>query len=317
MKGSDIRLKEMLTSGQVFAPCVWDCLSVRAAELSGFEAVLLAGGPVNALMAGFPDIGLITADDLVRQTEFVCDFSSLPVIVDADDGYGETPLTTYRTVRRLSHAGAAAVTIEDSTGFRGYNRWCKAMASDVAKDMPVYHPVVSRRLWLSKIKAAVEASKETGCLVIARTEAKFTQGIEEAIERCNLALEIGCDMTLVMGIDCMVDANIIAAQVPGWKMLPDVKSRNQIPDVRLDEIDKLGFNLVTTHIFERAMLTKAVEIGLMTIADKNTVCADNLPLPNGWRGQDQKQSFSLPCNAGGDDPWLRLENELLNVNVER
>lgn len=68
-------------------------------------------------MAGFPDIGLITADDLVRQTEFVCDFSSFPVIVDADDGYGETPLTTYRTVKRLAKAGAAAVTIEDSTGF--------------------------------------------------------------------------------------------------------------------------------------------------------------------------------------------------------
>lgn len=69
-----------------------------------------------------------------------------------------------------------------------------------------------------------------------------------------------------------------------------VKSRNQIPDARLDEIDEKGFNLVTTHIFERAMLTNPVEIGQMTITNKNKVYADNIPLPKGWKGE--KQSFS-------------------------
>lgn len=97
------------------------------------------------------------------------------------------------------------------------------MTANDGDDLRVEHPVVSRRLWLSKIKATIEASKNTGCLVIARAEAKFTQGIQEAVGRCNLALEVGCDMTLVMGIDCMADASIIATQVPGWKMWPGGK----------------------------------------------------------------------------------------------
>ena len=90
---------------QVFAPCIWDCRTAHAAELAGFHAVLLSGGQLAESVCGVPDIGLITADDLVQSTERICQYTSLPVIVDADDGFGETPLTTYRLVRRLIAAG--------------------------------------------------------------------------------------------------------------------------------------------------------------------------------------------------------------------
>ena len=82
-------------------PCVWDCRTARAAELTGFKALMLSGGQLAESVAGLPDIGLITADDLVQSTERICNYSSLPLIVDADDGFGDTPLTTYRLIKRL------------------------------------------------------------------------------------------------------------------------------------------------------------------------------------------------------------------------
>ena len=99
-------LMELCEKEQIFAPCVWDCRTIHAAEVAGFKAALLSGGQVAESMCGVPDIGLITADDLVEATERVCQYSKLPVIVDADDGFGDTPLTTYRLIKRLIAAGA-------------------------------------------------------------------------------------------------------------------------------------------------------------------------------------------------------------------
>lgn len=313
MESKGKKLREMLAEGQVFAPCIWDCMSAKAAELSGFKAILLAGGPLNGLMAGFPDVGLITADDLVRQTEFICEYSPLPLIIDADDGYGETPLTTYRTVKRLAKAGAAAVTIEDSTGIRGYNRWSDATMHNLAAGS-VQHPIVSRQLWLSKIKAAVAAVEDTGCMVIARTEAKFTQGLDEAIARANLAREVGCDMCLIMGVVLQEEAEYIGARVPGWKMWPDVQSKNGKPDVELADIASLDFRLVTTHIFERAAFCGALDAGLNVYKTKNTVYADNYPTPEGLNFEEQK--FPLPCFAGYDDPWMKKEKDFMDIKME-
>ena len=91
-----VTLRELVAKKQIFAPCIWDCMSAKVAESVGFEATLLSGGALATAVCGMPDIGLITADDLVRQTEFVTQFSPLPCLIDADDGDGETPLLAYR-----------------------------------------------------------------------------------------------------------------------------------------------------------------------------------------------------------------------------
>ncbi len=300
-----ISLKQMLETEQVFAPCIWDCFSAKAALLSGFRAILLSGGALSACMSGFPDIGLITADDLVRETKFICDYSQLPLIVDADDGYGESPLTTYRLVKRLAEAGAAAVTIEDSTGFRGFNRWIDFTTKNLSDGM-VQHPVIEKSLWLSKVKAALKACEGTDCIVIARTEAKFTQGLDAAIDRVCAAHAVGADMTLIMGILRIEEAKKVSEMVPGWKMWPDVQSKNGVPDVEIDAIAALGFNLVTTHIFERPALCGALDAGLHTVKDRNTVYADN------FRGPEYEGTVNLPC-YDKNDPWLAMEAEFLNV----
>ncbi len=118
---------DLVKEEQIFAPCVWDCRTARAAELCGYKALMLSGGQLAESVAGLPDIGLITADDLVQSVERICNYSSLPLIVDADDGFGETPLATWRLVTRLIKAGAKGCTIDDTTGIRGWNRWGFAM----------------------------------------------------------------------------------------------------------------------------------------------------------------------------------------------
>ena len=89
-KGSFMK---MLNDGeQVFAPSVWDCFSAKAAELCGYRAMLLSGAAVSKGLTGMPDLGLMTADELIYVTERIADFSPLPLIVDFDEGYGDSPL---------------------------------------------------------------------------------------------------------------------------------------------------------------------------------------------------------------------------------
>lgn len=264
-------LRELCAQKQVFAPCIWDCMSARAAEACGFEATLLSGGTFANGQAGVPDIGLVTADDIVRGAQQVCSYSKLPCIIDTDDGYGETSLHAYRTAKRLAQAGAMAFTLDDTTGFRGFERWFYAMRRQEER---IEHPVVSRQAWLSKIKAALDACEGTDCMVIARTEAKLEFGLEEAIERALLARELGAEMTLIIGISTEEEAHIVGERVPGWKMWPDVMSRNGKPDVELKTLEELGFNLVTCHVLEKGALNGMLEYGRRTLQDGNTVFHD-------------------------------------------
>ncbi|MDO4833920.1 MAG: isocitrate lyase/PEP mutase family protein [Bacillota bacterium] len=269
--GSFKPLKQQLSEGQVFAPCTWGCFSALAAEKTGFQATILSGASLSIDICGLPDIGLITADDLVRGTEALTRYTEMPVIVDADDGYGETPLHAYRLAKRLQLVGAQGMSVDDTTGVRGFERFFYRMRNQEKK---IEHPVVDREVWLAKVKAAVDATAGTGFLVIARTEAKMQYGIEEAIERCRLAHEIGAEMTMIIGITTEEDAEIVSKSVPGWKMWPDVMSRNGKPDVELDKLNELGFNLVTCHVFEKAALAGMIDFGIHTMEERNTVYHD-------------------------------------------
>lgn len=289
-----ISLKEQLAKGQVFAPCIWDCVTARAAELAGFDAVVLSSGALAWSMLGMPDLGLLTIDEVVFATQRIAGFSKLPLIVDAEDGYGESPLHTYRTVSRLAHAGAMAVMIDDTTGIRGWER-------QLYQDNRLYE-VIPAHAWLAKLRAALKACEGTECMLIARTEAKFKHGMAEAIRRCQAAAALGAPMTLAIGIRGMEDCRALAQAVPGPKMYPDVKSVKGVPDIELEAVKPLGFDLVTLHFME-----KAVEFGLMEYAfanaeNRNTVYSD---------GHDMG-GLAKKLPAGGFSTykrWLDLEQE--------
>ena len=289
-------LKELLEKGQVFAPCIWDCVTARSAELCGFGATVLSSGALAWSMLGMPDLGLLTVDEVVFATERIAQASSIPLIIDAEDGYGESSIHTYRTVSRLAKAGAMAVMIDDTTGIRGWER-------QLYQDTRLYETIPQRN-WLAKLEAAMAACEGTDCMLIARTEAKFKYGIEESIDRCVKAHELGAPMTLAIGIQGMDDARKIAENVPGWKMYPDVKSKNGVPDVELADVAKLGFNLVTMHYME-----KAVQFGLMTYGLENakngsTVFSDSHDM--GGVGDKCRGKFSTYKF------WLDMEKEFMH-----
>ena len=263
------RFMDLLKQGEmVFAPCVWDCYTAKIAEMSGFKAVLLAGTPAAAALTGTPDLGLMSGDELIYLTERVASFSSIPILVDFDEGYGDSPLNTYRNITRLVNAGAQGFTLDDGMGIRGCTR--------MGFVKPGEHPyeLVSREHFKAKLKAALEAIKGTDAVLIARTEVRVNEGFEEAIYRMKMAEDMGAHMTMINNVRGIEEARQVAETCKGWKMYPDIVSHNGESDADLDELLKLNFNLVTMHFFERAAFSAMLIHGRENFKNSNTVFSD-------------------------------------------
>lgn len=276
-KSSRPTFREVVSEGQVFTPCVWDCFSSRAAELAGFKATLLSGAALAYAQSGYPDIGLHNQEELVFATDRIADFQPMPLVIDADDGFGDI-VNAYRTCQRLAKAGAGAILIEDTPNDRGFARFGRAMeaATRAGKvDGNVPHPVVSQELWLAKIKASLEAVDGTDCVIIARTESKLEKGIDNAIERCVRAEELGAEMTYVHGLRTLDECRKVNDALPGWKMFGDVATVDGVPFVTLAEIADLGFNLVTMHYLEKGSMFGMMDYGRRVFADQSTAYADD------------------------------------------
>jgi methylisocitrate lyase len=261
---------------QVLAPCVWDCYSAKAAELSGFHAILLSGASLGFSMCGVPDLGLHNQEELIWATDRIADYSPLPLIIDADDGFGDI-VNAYRTSARLARAGAAAILLEDTPNERGSARFGRAMDAATRAgrvDGNVAHPVVPRELWLGKVKAALDACSGSDCVVIARTESKLGLGLDDAIERCVSAAGLGAEMTYVHGLRTLNECKKVAAALPGWKMFGDLATVEGVPFVSLADIAALGFNLVTMHFFEKGSLYGMLDYGRRVARDRNTAYPD-------------------------------------------
>ena len=264
-KGS---FKKMLSEKQVLSPCVWDCYSMKAVELAGFDCALLSGSSVSESLTGIPDLGLISVDELVGVAERVAHFASIPLVVDFDEGYGDSPLNTYRNITRLVNAGAQGFTLDDGMGIRGCTR--------MGYVKPGEHPyeLVSREHFKAKLKAALEAIRGTDCVLIARTEVRINEGFEEAIYRMKMAEDLGAHMTMINNVRGIEEARHVAETCKGWKMYPDIVSHNGKTDAELDELLKLNFNLVTMHFFERAALGAMLRHGRENFKNGNTVYSD-------------------------------------------
>lgn len=286
---------DLLKQGQmVFAPCVWDCYSAKAAEMSGFKAALLAGTPAAASLTGTPDLGLMTGDELIYLTERVASFSSIPILVDFDEGYGDSPLNTYRNITRLVNAGAQGFTLDDGMGIRGCTRMSRAKNGQ--------HPyeLVSREHFAAKIRAALEAIKGTDCVLIARTEVRINEGFEEAIYRMKMAEDLGAHMTMINNVRGIEEARHVAEVCKGWKMYPDIVSHNGKTDADLDELLKLNFNFVTMHFFEKAALSAMIKHGRENCKNCNTVYSDTFDM-----GLTPEERAEIAGMNG--DKWLEWE----------
>ena len=267
IKKPKLNLIEMMNKQLIFAPCIWDCLSANAAAYCGYKALLLSGAAVSWAYCGMPDVGMCTAEELIGVCDRITDITNLPVIVDADEGYGDSPLNVYRTCLRLAKAGAAAITIDDGTGIRGTER--------VVYKNGFESGCVSREEYLGKIRAALAALEGTDCVLIARTVSKMRYGLDEAIERVAIACEMGAAMPLIIGMRGMEEAKKVNARIPGLKMYPDLLSEKGVSDCSLEDLQAMKYNLITFHALEKGALYGMIDYGKHNLENKSTVYSDD------------------------------------------
>jgi len=164
-----------------------NALTARIIEDLGFEAVYLTGAGLANTHLGMPDLGLVSVTELAETAARISDVCRLPLVVDIDTGFGSA-LNVYRTVRLLERAGAAALQIEDQI----FPKKCGHFADKSVVPLPEM---------VNKIKAALDARGDANTLVVARTDARAVEGIEQAIERAHAMTEAGADVGGIAGGD--------------------------------------------------------------------------------------------------------------------
>ncbi len=222
------RLRALLKQdGMIVAPGAYDCISARVIAQAGFPAVYMTGAG-TAAMLGYPDFGLVTMSEMAENAGRLAAAVSMPVIADADTGYGNE-LNVTRTVREYEKRGVAGLHIED----QGFPKKCGHLDDKTVIPLDEY---------LAKIRAAAAARRNPDFLLITRTDSRAVIGFEEAVTRMNAALKAGADMAFLEAPQTPEEVAAVPRLVKGPCLL-NVVSGGKTPVLDLAEVQRLGFKL--------------------------------------------------------------------------
>jgi 2-methylisocitrate lyase-like PEP mutase family enzyme len=213
--------------GMVVAPGAYDCITAKLIEQAGFGAVYITGAGTAATF-GYPDFGLVTMSEMVANARRIAGAVELPVIADADTGYGNE-LNVFRTVREFERGGVAAIHIEDQE----FPKKCGHLDDK---------QIIPREDFTAKIRAAVAARRDPDFLIIARTDSRAVAGFEEAITRANEALAAGAAMAFVEAPHTLDEVSAVPRLVKGPCLLNVVRG-GKTPDLDLREAATMGYKL--------------------------------------------------------------------------
>ena len=219
--------ERLRADGMITAPGAYDCITARMVEQAGFPAVYMTGAGTAATL-GYPDYGLVTMSEMTANAGRLAAATTLPVIADADTGYGNE-LNVVRTVREYERRGVAGIHIED----QGFPKRCGHLEDKVVIPLGDYS---------AKIRAAASAKRDPDFLLIARTDSRAVLGFEEAIRRANAALEAGADMAFVEAPQTREEVAAIPRLVGGPCLL-NVVWRGKTPDISLDDAQSMGYKV--------------------------------------------------------------------------
>jgi 2,3-dimethylmalate lyase len=236
----------------VVAPFVYDCLQARIAEQTGFDSVYMTGFG-TAAARGFPDLGLLTMSEMVQNVRAIAHAVKVPVICDADTGYGN-PLNVWRTVREYEEAGAAALHIEDQM----FPKKCGFLAGK---------QVIPQGEMIAKVRAACDARCDPDFVIIARTDALAVNGWDDVVSRARAYRAAGADLIFVDGIRTLEDLKNYAAKLGD---LPILYNGALLP---LPELAGYGFkltihlgSLMAAYVNFRDALRQLKETGAMSVS---------------------------------------------------
>lgn len=225
-------LRERLREDRVIvAPGVYDALTAALAEAARFEALYLSGAAIAYTRLGRPDIGLVSMSEIVDTIALVRDRVAAPLIVDADNGYGNA-LNVQRTVRAFERAGATAIQLEDQS----YPKRCGHLQDKT---------LIPAAEMAGKIRAAVDARTSEATIIIARTDAVAVAGFEAALARAHLYAESGADLLFVEAPRSSEQLEAVVAALGGVRpLLANMVEGGDTPLASAADLGTLGFRLV-------------------------------------------------------------------------
>ncbi len=229
MMRASAQLRELLRGGDVVvAPGVWDGLSARLVARAGFPAAYATGGGIARSM-GYPDLGLLSLSEIVSRLANIVEHAGVPVIADADTGYGNA-LNAQRAVREFERAGVAALHLEDQT----FPKRCGHY-----DDKSVVPPVEMAQ----KLRAARDAMTDPDIVLIARTDALAVEGLDAAVERAQAYAAAGADVIFIEAPVSLEQIETIARRVPQSKLI-NMFQGGKTPLVPVAQLKTLGYQIV-------------------------------------------------------------------------
>jgi 2,3-dimethylmalate lyase len=255
-----LRLRELLSGSDiVVAPGAYDCLSARLIASAGFPAVYMTGFGTAASYLGRPDVGLLGMSEMVDNARRIVDAVEVPVIADADTGYGN-PISVIRTVQAYERAGVAAIHIEDQVA----PKKCGHMEGK---------QLIPAAEMAAKVRAAVAARSSPDFAIIARTDARAVEGLERTLERARSYREAGADILFVEAPESEREIETIAESLRGIPMLFNWAEGGKTPPVPLLRLRELGFRIVIFPISTLLVTAQAIGSILAVIRQEGTPAA--------------------------------------------
>mgnify|MGYP000876618340 FL=1 len=244
MEKMTTRLRKLLSRNEILvAPGAHDPLVAKIIEKEGFEAVYMTGYGTSASILGQPDVGLLTQTEMAYRAANIVEAVSIPVIADADTGYGNA-INVQRTVRLYEKAGVACIQLEDQVA----PKKCGHMLG---------REIISQEEMVGKIKAACDARVDEDLMIMARTDARTNYGIDAAIERGRAYEEAGADIIFIESPESVEEMKKITSsfRVP---VLANMLEHGRTPLLSAKELETLGYDLVIFCVASTYVIAKAV-----------------------------------------------------------
>jgi len=238
------RLRSLLKRGTILvAPGAHDVLTARIIEKEGFEAVYMTGYGTSASLLGRPDVQLLTMTEMAQRASCMADAVGIPVIADADTGYGNA-VNVMRTVREYERAGVACIQLEDQVA----PKKCGHMLG---------REIIPAAEMVGKIKAACDARCDPDLLIMARTDARTTAGLEEALARGDAYAEAGADILFIESVESEDEMRAVTSSfdVP---VLANMLERGRTPLLSAKELEAIGYDIVIFCVSSTYVTARAV-----------------------------------------------------------
>lgn len=248
------RLRQLIQKGPVMIPGAFNPISGIIAEKSGFEAIYISGSAVAGNL-GLPDISVTTLSEVADECRRMTSAVSVPVIVDADTGFGETS-NVVRTVRQLESTGVSAIHIEDQV----LPKRCGHLSGK---------KVVDTSDMLLKIEAATGARKDSNFMIIARTDARQVEGLDSTIERIGEYIRHGADAIFPEALESVEEFREVASKfnVP---LMANMTEFGKSPILSFEELSALGYRMILFPLTAFRSMLRSVENAYRMLKDKGT-----------------------------------------------